>query len=175
MSLRSASRRVQKPIASDIAAKRFLVPERRTVFSHLDRIGNFDSPNRLFGFYYCRVSLAGPLAGDFCNKIGPSLPTCALHKMGRLAGALRTYLGKAVGNPSVTWAPAHNRRTDAGAALCPLRGVRVAQLKSRGEASAARARLTLQRATMAPGCMRFFATYSPIFWPMSWPTLVENR
>jgi hypothetical protein len=33
----------------------------------------------------------------------------------------------------------------------------------------------IQRATTPTGCMRFFATYSPILWPMSWPTLVENR
>jgi len=44
--------------------------ERRTVFSRLDRIGNFDSQNRPFGFYYCRISLPGPLLGDFCNNIG---------------------------------------------------------------------------------------------------------
>src|SRR5215831_4095532 len=44
--------------------------ERRTVFSRLDRIGYFDSQNRPFGFYYCRISLAGPLLGDFCNNIG---------------------------------------------------------------------------------------------------------
>ena len=44
--------------------------ERRTVFSRLDRIGNFDSRNRPFGFYYCRISLAGPLLVDFCNNIG---------------------------------------------------------------------------------------------------------
>jgi hypothetical protein len=41
----------------------FLVLERRTVFSHLDRNGNFDSQNRPFGFYYRRISLAGPLLG----------------------------------------------------------------------------------------------------------------
>ena len=33
----------------------------------------------------------------------------------------------------------------------------------------------IHRAPTATGCMRFFATYSPILWPMSWPTLVENR
>jgi hypothetical protein len=55
---------------ADIVAKRFLVLERRTVFSPTDRIGNFDSQNRPFGFYYCRISLAGPFLGDFCNNIG---------------------------------------------------------------------------------------------------------
>src|SRR5215475_13367625 len=59
------------PHVADIVAKRFLVLERRTVFSHLDRIVNFDSQSRLFGFYYCRISLAGLLLGDFCNNIGP--------------------------------------------------------------------------------------------------------
>jgi hypothetical protein len=33
----------------------------------------------------------------------------------------------------------------------------------------------IQRTTTATGCMRFFATYSPILWPISCPTLVENR
>src|SRR5262249_15927612 len=57
-------------------AKTFLVVEGRTVFSHLDRIGNFDSPNRPFGFYYCRISLAGPLLGDFCNNIDHKQTSC---------------------------------------------------------------------------------------------------
>src|SRR5215470_18665433 len=61
----------------DIVAKRFLVRERRTVFSRLGRIGYFDSQNRPFGFYYCRISLAGPLLGDFCNKIGHKLTHAA--------------------------------------------------------------------------------------------------
>src|SRR5215831_3442976 len=60
-------------LLTDIVAKRFFMPERRTVFSHLDRIGNFDSQNRPFGFYYCRISLARPLLRDFCNNIDPEL------------------------------------------------------------------------------------------------------
>ena len=70
----SSGRRSPDPQWVDIVAKRFLVLERRTIFSHLDRIENFDSQNRPFGFYYCRISLAGPLRGDFCNKIGHGLP-----------------------------------------------------------------------------------------------------
>src|SRR5215813_10055846 len=56
---------------ADIVAKRFLMRERRTVFSRPDRIENFDSQNRRFGFYYRRISLAGPLLGEFCNNIDP--------------------------------------------------------------------------------------------------------
>src|SRR5215470_3268215 len=57
-------------LRADIVAKRFLMRERRTIFLHLDRIGDFDSQNRPFGFHYCRISLAEPLLGDFCNNIG---------------------------------------------------------------------------------------------------------
>src|SRR5262252_2184382 len=67
---RGAWKETRLPGRADIVAKRFLVLERRTVFSHLDRIGNFDSQSRPFGSYYCRISLAGPLLGDFCNNIG---------------------------------------------------------------------------------------------------------
>jgi hypothetical protein len=67
-------RRCMSPQLADIVAKRFLVLERRTVFSRLDRIGYFDSQNRPFGFYYCRISPAGPFIGDFCNKIDHGLP-----------------------------------------------------------------------------------------------------
>jgi len=51
--------------ASRLATSTFAINAER-----LDRIGNFDSQNRPFGFYYCRISLAGPLLGDFCNNIG---------------------------------------------------------------------------------------------------------
>jgi len=54
-----------------------LVLERRTVFSHLDRIRNFDSQNRPFAFYYCRISLAGPFLRDFRNNIDPQRPWTA--------------------------------------------------------------------------------------------------
>jgi hypothetical protein len=68
------------PSRADIVAKRFLVLERRTVFSRLDRIGNFDSQNRPFRFYYCRISLAGPFLGDFCNNIGQNRTHALQHE-----------------------------------------------------------------------------------------------
>ena len=40
------------------------------VFSLDGRMENFNSQNRPFGFYYCRISLVGRPQGDFCNKIG---------------------------------------------------------------------------------------------------------
>ena len=59
-----------RPLLGDTVAKRFLVVERRTVFSDKDRIGNFDSQNRLFGFYYCPISPVGWWShGDFCNSM----------------------------------------------------------------------------------------------------------
>src|SRR5215471_12700287 len=57
----------KSPLMADIVAKRFLVLERRTVFSHLDRIVNFDSQNRPFGFYYCRISLPDRSSGAFAT------------------------------------------------------------------------------------------------------------
>jgi hypothetical protein len=57
------------PFTDDIVAKRFLPLERRMVFSPDGRMENFDSQNRPFGFYYCRISLVGRPQGDFCNKI----------------------------------------------------------------------------------------------------------
>ena len=62
-----APSRYEMLLITDFVAERFLVLERRTVFSHLARIENFDSQNRPFGFYYCHISLAGPLLEDFAT------------------------------------------------------------------------------------------------------------
>jgi hypothetical protein len=67
-----------------------LALERRTVFSRLDRIGNFDSQNRPFGFYYCRISLAGPFLGDFCNNIGQEETWSAICAADRNPGVIVT-------------------------------------------------------------------------------------
>ena len=85
-----AGRRSALPGRADIVAKRFLALERRTVFSRLDRIGNFDSQNRPFGFYYCRISLAGPFLGDFCNNIGQEETWSAICAADRNPGVIVT-------------------------------------------------------------------------------------
>src|SRR5262249_47010892 len=56
-------------------------------------IWNFDSQNRPFGFYYCRISLAGRLRGDFCNNIGPERLCSSLTPARQLSKVLRTKCG----------------------------------------------------------------------------------
>jgi hypothetical protein len=80
------------PFVADIVAKRFLVLERRTVFSHLDRNGNFDSQNRPFGSIVAESPWLGHSSGGLLQQYRPDPEVFEIDADFRLQGYSRKHL-----------------------------------------------------------------------------------